>query len=89
MTKEDGDVQKILDAVDAARVFTGNFNDQLAQGYNDLVRLKFNELINEYPRLDKTVLMSMAMKRAGRIDPVGKEAHTKLVSITRSLLQKD
>jgi hypothetical protein len=51
--------------------------------------LKFNELINEYPRLDKTVLMSMAMKRAGRIDPVGKEAHTKLVSITRSLLQKD
>jgi len=89
MTKEDGDVQKILDAVDAARVFTGNFNDQLAHGYNNLVRLKFNELFEKHPKWDKTVLMSMAMKRAGRIDPVGKEAHTKLVSITRSLLEKD
>lgn len=88
MNNED-DVQKPINAMDGARVFTGNHNDDLVSTYVDLVQVEFRRLLTKHPKFDRDVLMAMAQKTAGRIDPVGKSALQRLADLTRSLLTRD
>lgn len=83
------DEAKVILALSGAKVFSGELNDDLVSIHSDLVDREYNRLIGLHPKWDPEVLMSMAQKRAGRIDVVGREAVNKLTGLVKSILSND